>query len=80
MEHILLKLVAAHPDTFLAKIDNVPAHWGGGPEIVAAHGDLGTINPKISSIKEPWWHAFEARCKGPGPVRSNLRPKKWVGQ
>ena len=31
---------------------------GGGPEIVAAHGDLGMINPKTSSIKEMTWKAF----------------------
>ena len=55
-------------------------HLGGGPEIVAAHGDLGTINPKTSSIKEKTWKSFETKCWGPGPVRSNQRPKKRVGQ
>ena len=59
---MLLKLIAAHPaDTVVAKIKYVPASWGGGPEIVAAHGGLGTINPKISSIKEKTWKAFETR-------------------
>ena len=61
LAYMLLKLIAAHPDTFEAKIKNVPASWGGGPEIVAAHGDLGTINPIISSIKEKTWKAFETR-------------------
>ena len=52
---------SAHPDTFMAKIDNAPASWGGGPEKVNAPGDLGTINPKLSSIKQPSRHSFEAR-------------------
>jgi len=35
--------------------------WGGGPEKVTAHGDLSTVNPKISSIKQPSRITFEAR-------------------
>ena len=34
LEHVILKLIAAHTDTFVTKIDNVPANWSGGPEIV----------------------------------------------
>jgi len=49
---ILLRLISAHLDTFMAKIDTVPASWGGGPEKVNSPGDLGTINLKISSIKQ----------------------------
>ena len=46
LAHKLLRLVATHIDTFMTKIRHVPAPWGGGPEIVATHGDLGAINPK----------------------------------
>ena len=28
LAYMLLKLIAAHPDTFVAKIKNVPAGWG----------------------------------------------------
>ena len=34
---------------------------GGGPEKGPAHGHLGTINPKISSIKQPSRQAFKTR-------------------
>ena len=61
LAHVLLKLIEAYTDTFVTKIDNVPANWSGGPEIVPAHGVLSMINPKISSIKQPWWHEFQAR-------------------
>jgi hypothetical protein len=50
---ILLELISAHPDTLMTKIDNAPASWGGGPEKVTAYGDLRTVNPKMSSIKQP---------------------------
>ena len=53
LAQILLKLISAHLDTFMAKINTAPASWGGGPEKVNAPGDLGTVNPKISSIKQP---------------------------
>ena len=42
----LLKLISAHLDTFVAKINTAPASWGGGPEKANAPGDLCTINPK----------------------------------
>ena len=61
LAHILLTLISAHPDTLMTKIDNAPASWGGGPEKVTAHGHLGTVNPKISSIKQPSRDTFEAR-------------------
>ena len=46
LAQILLKLISAHLDTFMAKINTAPASWGGGPEKVNTPGDLGTINPK----------------------------------
>ena len=46
LAQILLRLISAHLDTFMAKINTAPASWGGGPEKVNAPGDLGTINPK----------------------------------
>ena len=80
LAHVILKLIAAHPDTFVTKIDNVSANWSGGPGIVPAHDDLSTINPKTRYIKQPWWHAFQAIRKGMVPVQSNPSKKKWVGQ
>ena len=71
LAQILLRLISAHPDTFVAKIDNAPASWGGGPQRVAALDDLGTINPKIDPMKESGWHAFEGGHELPGPVRSH---------
>ena len=60
--YILLKNIPAQLDSFVAKINNVPAQSrGGGPEKGPAHGDLVTINPKISSIKQPSRQAFETR-------------------
>jgi len=60
--HILLKNIPAQLDSFVAKINNVPAQSrGGGPEKGLAHGNLVTINPKISSIKQPSRQAFETR-------------------
>ena len=60
MAQILLRLISAHPDTFVAKIDNAPASWGGGPQRVAALDDLGTINPKIDPNKERRVNGFGA--------------------
>jgi len=61
LAQILLKLILAHLDTFMTKIDNAPASWGGGPEKVTAFGVLSTVNPKTSSIKQPSRIMFEAR-------------------
>ena len=44
LPHMLLRLVALHFGTFLAKIDNLFSPWSKGPEIVAAHDDLGPID------------------------------------
>jgi len=48
LAHKLLGLVATHIDTFMTKNRHESASWGEEPEIVvvAAHGDLGAINPK----------------------------------
>ena len=48
LPQILLKLILAHLDTFMAKINTAAASLGGGPEKVSNLGDLdlGTINPK----------------------------------
>ena len=52
LAQILLKLISAHLDTFMTEINTAPASWGGGPEKVNARGDLGTVNPKTSSLAE----------------------------
>ena len=50
---------------------NKTQSWGGGPQKGAANGDLSTINPKNSPIKQRTWHSFEGSYELLGPVRSH---------